>query len=429
MREVLKLFKGDIYHTPEFGKHEIVENGYIAVKNGQVLGVYKEVPKEHNMAELIDHSGKLIIPGFIDTHFHAPQFTNRGLGLDKELLPWLETYTFPEEAKYENIKYAKKAYEKVITELWRQGTTRSVLFGTIHREATELLMEMLDKSGLGAMVGKVNMDRNAPEFYHETTQESLNETRKWLENTKDRYERVKPIITPRFVPTCTPELLSGLGAMAKEFNVKIQSHLSENKGEIAWVSELEPTAKHYADVYNTHGLFGDQPTIQAHCIWNTKEELELMKEKKIMVAHSPHSNNNLSSGIAPIRKLVDMGIPVGLASDISGGHDVSIAKAIVSASQVAKLRWVYLDDSNKPLSTSEWFYIATKGGGQFFGDNIGSFEKGNEFDALIIDDSNIADINPRDVMERVERYIYVGDDRNIVERYVSGNKLDKPNFN
>lgn len=426
---MLNLYRGNIFHTPNFGEYEVFENGYIAVKDGKVIGVYKDAPKEYRIAELIDYTGKLIIPGFVDTHFHAPQFPNRGLGLDKELLPWLETYTFPEEAKYENLKYAKKAYEKVVTELWRQGTTRAILFATIHREATEMLMDMIDRSGLGAMVGKVNMDRNAPIFYSETTENSLAETRKWLENTVNKYCRVKPIITPRFVPTCTPELMEGLGKLAKEFDVKVQSHLSENKGEIAWVSELEPASKHYADVYDKYGLFGDTPTVQAHCIWNTEDELTLMKQKKVMVAHSPHSNDNLSSGIAPIRKLLDLGIPVGLATDISGGHDTSIRATIVSAAQAAKLRWVYLDHNNKPLSTSEWFYLATKGGGQFFADNIGAFEKGYEFDALIIDDSNICDINPRTIMERLERYIYIGDDRNIIERYVSGEKLKKPEFN
>lgn len=424
---MVKALRGHIFHTPKFGEHVVIEDGYVVVKQGKVVGTYKELPQEYKNAVLEDYSGKLIIPGFVDTHFHAPQFTNRGLGLDKELLPWLETYTFPEETKYVDLEYAKKAYAKVVHELWRQGSTRSILFGTIHREATELLMEMLDKSGLGAMVGKVNMDRNSPDFYIESTEESLRETRKWLENTVGKYKRVQPIITPRFVPTCGHELMQGLGELAKEFSVKVQSHLSENQGEVEWVKFLEPEAKNYADAYDKFGLFGDQPTIQAHCIWNTDEEIELMAQKKVMVAHSPHSNNNLSSGIAPIRKLLKAGVPVGLATDISGGHSASMPSVIVSAAQVGKLRWVYIDKNAEILSTPEWFYLATKGGGEFFG-NVGSFEPGYEFDALIIDDTSIACLNERTVLERLERYIYVGDDRNIVERYVAGEKVPEPKF-
>ena len=427
-----KAYKGNIFHTPVFGEHVAIENGFIVVDNGKTVGVYNELPAEHKDAELVDYSGKLIIPGFVDTHLHAPQFVNRGLGLDKELLPWLETYTFPEETKYTNIDYAKRAYEKVVHALWANGTTRSILFGTIHREGTELLMDMLDKAGLGALVGKVNMDRNSPDFYIETTEQSLAETRKWLENTVNKYERVKPIITPRFVPTCSNELMTGLGQLAKEFNVKVQSHLNENQGEVEWVSFLEPTAKSYADAYDMFGLFGDQPTIQAHCIWNKDEEVELMAKKQVMVAHSPHSNNNLSSGIAPIRKLLKAGVPVGLATDISGGHAISMPSVIVAAAQVGKLRWVYLEEDKKEgmaLSTPEWFYLATKGGAKFIGDNLGAFEPGYEFDALVIDDSRIEDLNPRSIVERVERYIYVGDDREIAERYVAGKRLPEPKFN
>ncbi|MGL4392129.1 MAG: amidohydrolase family protein [Fusobacteriaceae bacterium] len=424
---MIKVYKGDIVHAPKFGSYEIFHNGYIAVQDEKVIGAYANLPDEFKNEQLVDYSGKLIIPGFVDIHFHAPQFANRGLGLDKELLPWLETYTFPEETKYKNLDYAKKAYSRLVHELWKKGTTRVVMFGTIHREATELLMEIMDKVGIGAFVGKVNMDRNSPGFYCETTQESLDETKKFVLNTKDKYKRVKPIITPRFVPTCTPELMDGLGKMAKEYNLKVQSHLSENRGEIAWVAALHPECKNYAEVYDKYGLFGDQPTIQAHCVWNTPEEIALMAKKKVMVAHSPHSNDNLASGIAPIRKLIKAGISVGIASDISGGHNTSIPGTIVAAAQAAKLRWVYLAEESKDeiLSTPEWFHLATKAGGEFFG-KVGSFEKDYEFDALVIDDTNISDLNPRSIEERLERYIYVGDDRNIVERFVAGKLLPEP---
>ena len=216
------ILKGNIVFTPEFGKIKVLENSYVVVEGKYIKGLYKELPCEYKNESISDYTGKLIIPGFVDLHFHAPQLVNRGLGLDKELLPWLETYTFPEETKYSDLKYVKKAYEKVVYELWKNGTTRAVLFGTIHKEGTIILMELLDKAGLGAYVGKVNMDRNAPDFYVEETEESLLKTKEFIEETIDKYDLVKPIITPRFVPTCTLKLMKGLGELAKKYKVKIQ---------------------------------------------------------------------------------------------------------------------------------------------------------------------------------------------------------------
>ncbi|MBO8158978.1 guanine deaminase [Thermosyntropha sp.] len=423
----VKVYKGHIVFTPEFGKYEIIENGYIVVEGGRVKGTYQTLPAEYQNLEVMDYGDKMIIPGFVDLHFHAPQFVNRGLGLDKELLPWLETYTFPEESKYKDLEYAEKAYKKVVKELWKLGTTRSVLFATIHKDATIKLMDLLDKAGLSAYVGKVNMDRNSPDILIETTEDSLSDTEEFLKETVDRYEKVKPIITPRFVPTCSPELMKGLSQLAKKYDVPIQSHLSENRSEVAWVKELHPECPNYASVYDLFGLFGQQPTVMAHCIYLNDEEIELMAKNKVYVAHSPHSNNNLSSGISPIRKLVEAGVPVGLASDISGGHDVSIPSVIVAAAQVSKLKWVENSENGDPLSTPELFYLATKGGGSFFG-KVGSFEEGYEFDALVIDDSSLADVNPRTIEERLQRFIYIGDDRNIADRYVSGKKIEEPQF-
>ena len=150
-----------------------------------------------------------------------------------------------------------------------------------------------------------------------------------------------------------------------------------------------------------------------------------MAENGVFVAHSPDSNLNLSSGIAPIKKYLENGVNVGLASDVSGGHTISIQESMTTAAQVSKMRWLYLDQDYEALSTSEVFFIATKGGGKIFG-KVGSFEEGYEFDALIIDDSTIPDINERTLEERIERFIYIGDDRNIEERFVAGKKIEEP---
>jgi len=180
-------------------------------------------------------------------------------------------------------------------------------------------------------------------------------------------------------------------------------------------------------VYEQFGLFGQQPTIMAHCIHNDDAEIALMAQNNIYVAHCPYSNNNLASGIAPVRKFIRSHVAVGLASDIAGGHEVSIARAMVMAVQVSKLKWLESNKQDNFLTIPEAFYLATKGGGSFFG-KVGSFEEGYEFDALVIDDSALSGSSGRDytVEERLNRFIYLGDDRNIAVRYVAGRKIEQP---
>lgn len=422
----IKIYKGHVIFTKSPEKFDIIENGFIIVDNNKVKKVVSKLPEEYNDVPIKDFGNKIIIPGFVDLHLHAPQFPNAGLGLDKELLPWLEEYTFPEEAKYKDTNYAKKVYSRVVEELWKNGTTRSVIFASVHKESTALLFDLLVKAGLGAYVGKVNMDRNCPDFIREDSSDSLKDTREYLEAHVGKSELVKPIVTPRFVPTCSAEILEELGKMAKEYDVPIQSHLSENTGEVEWVKELHPEHKNYASVYDCYSLFGQKPTIMAHCIYNTEEEVGLMKNNEVYVAHCPYSNLNLSSGIMPVRHFLDNGVNVGLGSDISGGHKISIPSVMSVAAQVSKIKWLETNKELAPLTTPEVFYLGTKGGGKFFG-KVGSFEEGYEFDALVIDDSNFFG-DDLTLEERIQRFIYLGDDRNIVERYVAGNKVEKPSF-
>jgi guanine deaminase len=259
---------------------------------------------------VIDYSNLLIIPGLIDLHLHAPQFPNIGLGLDKELLPWLQTYTFPEESKYSDLEYAKKVYSKLIKELWKYGTTRCCVFATIHKDSSKLLLDLFNTSGLGAYVGKVNMDYNSPDTLIEDTDKSIEDTEDIIKEYKSKYPLVNSIITPRFVPTCSDKLLNALGDLAKKYNTPVQSHLSENRDEIKMVSDRYQNQPNYASVYNSYNLLGDTKTIIAHCIHLTKEEIDLLRDKEVYVAHCPTSNANLSSGIAPIRKLIKNNIKV-----------------------------------------------------------------------------------------------------------------------
>lgn len=419
-----KAYQGHILYTKNPDRFEIYENGAVIVEDGRVVEVLKTLPENLEALEVFDMGDRLIIPGFVDLHFHAPQFPNLGLGLDKELLPWLEDYTFPEEAKYSDLDYAESVYTRVAREIWRQGTTRIVLFSSVHKESTELLMSIFDRAGLGAYVGKVNMDRNCPDFLVETTGQSVEATKAWLEATVNLYPRVKPLITPRFVPTCTSELMRALGDLAAEYKVPVQTHISENQAEVDWVKELHPESEDYASVYEDHGLMGDK-TVLAHCVHNTDAEIEKMAKLGVFAAHCPNANYNLASGIMPVRKFLNAGVKVGLGTDVGAGHKVSIASVMSTAIQASKIAWLNSDRTLAPLSTSEAFYLGTKGGGAYFG-KVGSFEPGYEFDALIIDDHRLGVTEGRTLEERLQRFLYIGDDRDIVTRFVSGDEITEP---
>jgi guanine deaminase len=421
---MMKAYKGHILFTKEKDRFEVFENGAILVEDGKVIEVLDKLPDSIEELEVFDMGNRLIIPGFVDLHFHAPQFPNLGLGLDKELLPWLDDYTFPEEAKFADLEYAQNVYARVAREIWRQGTTRIVLFSSLHRPGTELLMSIFDRAGLGAYVGKVNMDRNTPDTLIESTDFSLEETRAWIEATQDRFPKVKPIITPRFVPTCTSDLMKGLGNLAKVYDLPVQTHISENLDEVEWVKILHPESKDYVSVYEDHGLLGPR-TILAHCVHNTDDEIAKMAALGVVAAHCPNANYNLASGIMPVRKFMNAGVKVGLGTDVGAGHKISIASVMSAAIQASKIAWLNSGKTLAPLSTAEAFYLGTKSSGAYFG-NVGSFEPGYEFDALVIDDHRLGVTEGRTLEERLQRFLYIGDDRNIIARYVSGSEIPEP---
>jgi guanine deaminase len=429
----MKVYKAHILFTKEKDRFEVYENGYVAVgDDGRVTGVAKNLDElDCEGAEIVDFGDKLLIPAMNDMHVHAPQVHNQGVAMDLELLPWLQNYTFPEESKYADVEYAERMYRRFMHTQWLFGTMRSVVFGTVHTESTRRLMQLYQEAGMGALVGKVAMNRNCPEALCEDVEDAIAGNEQLIAefpqlstlNSQLSTSLVRPIITPRFVPSCTPELLKACGELANKYQLPVQSHLSENVSEIAWVAELEPESKSYGDAYNRYGLFGQTPTIMAHCVWTEGHELELMKRNGVMVAHCPTSNFNLSSGMASIRSLLDEGVRIGLGSDISGGHDLNMFRMLVYAIQVSKMHY-QLNHDKAFLNLSEIFWIATKSAGSFFG-KVGSFEPGYEFDALVIDDSVLYPAE-YSLLHRLERFIYVGDDRQIVHRFCRGREVPEP---
>lgn len=416
------VLKGQICHSISSTSMEMVEDGYLVCQDGVSAGVYKNLPETFQHYPLVDYGNRLLIPGLVDLHIHAPQYDFRGLGMDLELLDWLNQVTFPAEAKYVDETHAETGYQIFADEMKRSATTRACIFATIHVDATEKLMEKLEATGLKTMVGKVNMDRNSPDILREKdAATSVSDTLCWLKHTKDRFKNVRPILTPRFIPSCTDELMTGLKEVQGQYDLPIQSHLSENLSEIEWVKELCPEAESYGDAYERFGMFNDK-TVMAHCVYLTEQEMKRMQENGVFIAHCPQSNTNLSSGIAPVRQFLDMGIHTGLGSDVGGGHTANLFRAMADAIQVSKLYWRLVDNTKKPLTVAEAFYLGTKGGGAFFG-QTGSFAAGDELDVLVLDDTTLPTPSQLTLSERLERLIYLADERHIMSKYVAGTQI------
>ena len=425
------ILKGDICWSSSPQTLETAENGCLLCLNGKSGGVFGEIPGQYSHLPVKDHSGKLIIPGLTDLHIHAPQFAFRALGMDMELLDWLNSHAFPEEAKYRETEYARKAYSRFVEHIKKGPNTRLCVFATIHSPGTLLLMDLLEESGLVSLVGKVSMNRNCPDFLRE--EGAANAAREWLEaffrgRKEGRYKNTYPILTPRFIPSCTDELMKELNKIQAEYKLAVQSHLSENRKEVEWVKELIPGSESYSAAYDSFGLFGGGvPTIMAHCVWLGEKEMDLLADKGVYAAHCPQSNTNLSSGISPVRRFMEKCIPIGLGSDVAGGAHTSIFRAMTDAIQVSKLRHVLSAPQEKALTLEEAFYLGTAGGGSFFAllqntdfGASGSFEKGIDFDAVIIDDSTLVSTERLGIRDRLERVVYLSDDRHIAGKYVRG---------
>ena len=416
--------KGNIIYSKNQNEINCFENSYLICQDGKSMGVFKKLDEKYKDIEVIDFGEKIICPGLVDLHIHAPQYNFRGMGMDLELLDWLNTYTFPSEAKFKDEDYAKRSYQRFVDYLKYGPNTRHVIFASIHVKSTQILMDLMEKSKMVSFVGKVNMDRNGGvDLEEKDANQSEKATLDWLESIKGKYKNTYPILTPRFIPSCTDELLEKLRKIKDEYNLPIQSHLSENLGEIEWVKELVPKAKFYGDAYNIFDLFGkNNKTVMAHCVYSNDDEQDLIKENEVFIAHCPDSNTNLTSGIAPAGKYLREGQKIGLGSDVAGGTHASIFKAMADAIKVSKLRYRLVDEKIKPLSLEEAFYMATLGGGEFFG-KVGSFEKGYEFDAIVIDDEKLLEEDKFNLKQRLERIVYLSKDEDIVSKFVRGNKI------
>ncbi|KAI5124565.1 hypothetical protein M0805_003085 [Coniferiporia weirii] len=410
------------------------------------------------LTELKD--GEFILPGFVDTHTHAPQVPNMGSGQQYELLDWLENVTFPMESRFENVDFAKTVYPGVVQRFIDSGTTTCCYYGSLHLESTKVLADVILKQGQRALVGKCNMNRNCPDYYRESsTENSLEATKRLIAYIRSlKSDLIHPVLTPRFAISCSSDLLHALGDLAMADNtLAVQTHISENKGEIAFTKELFPECASYADVYRKHGLLSER-TILAHAVHLENDELTLIKEKGAGISHCPTSNFNLRSGMAKVGEMLDRGIKVGLGTDVSGGFSPSILTVIQHASICSKMiavqsaiatppsdaRPVF---ANKQLSIATLLYLATMGGASLccMADKIGSFVPGKCFDALLVStrpetgnpaiwsvqkeylgvDNGASHYDRekarKELDELLERFLFGGDNRNILKVFVQGN--------
>ena len=398
-----QVLRGNIVQAPQLGKLDIREHGYLVLEDGAVRGVYDALPEAFASAPLTDYGDRLIMQSFADMHLHAPQYPMLGMGMDLPLLDWLNTYTFRTEARFADPDFARRTYRRLATDLITNGTTRVCMFSSLHTEATWILMEELERAGVTGFVGKVNMDRNGGVNLQETTEESIRETERWLERCGD-FAHLRPILTPRFTPSCTDELMAWLGRTAAERGLPIQSHLSENDREIEWVRELHPDCGQYWETYAKYGLWNNK-TLMAHCVWSDARERAAIRDAGVTVVHCPDSNVNVCSGVAPVRTMVEEGLKVALGTDIAGGDHLSMFDAVTSAIRASKIR--QLTDPAHPafLTVAEAWYLGTSAGQAFFGAGPG-FAVGEKLHALVLEDGDLPQPHPLTARERLERCLY-----------------------
>lgn len=399
----LTILKGTVISAPALGRLDVTEGGYLVAEDGKIAGVFPALPERYAGAAVEDCGDALILQAPADLHLHAPQYPMMGMGMDLPLLDWLNTYAFPTEARFADPGYAREVYRRLAGDLVANGTTRVCMFSSLHRQATRILMEELEKAGVTGYVGKVNMDQNGIPSLQEETAVSKRETLLWLEQSR-RFRHVKPILTPRFTPSCTDELMVFLGELAVERGLPIQSHLSENWRELQWVKELHPGCDRYWETYAKYSLWNSR-TLMAHCVWSDQQEREAMAKAGVTAVHCPDSNQNLCSGVAPVRVMLKEGMQVALGSDIAGGDHLSMFDVIAASIRASKARRILDNWGTDFLTVAEGWYLGTSAGAAFFGQRPG-FAPGNRLHAVVLEDGDLPQPHPLTAAERLERAVY-----------------------
>lgn len=401
-----------------------------------LLNAYEGKENFHRLAE-----GQYILPGFVDLHVHAPQWAQSGTALDIPLYDWLNTYTFPIESKFSDLEFAKTVYEEVVNTLLANGTTTALYFATVHKEASFMLAEICANKGQRGLVGKVVMDNpdQNPDFYRDaSTETALEDTEAFIlavkELAKTTKQGVYPVVTPRFIPSCTDDALKGLGELAAKHDTHIQSHCSESDWEHGYVQDR--FQKNDAFALNDFGLLGEK-SVMAHCNFLDDDDAHLFAETGTAVCHCPISNAYFANSVIPIAHLHAKGVEIGLGSDISGGFSPSLfdnaRQAVISSRMLedgvdTKLPASERGVPNSRITINEAFYLATAGGGEGLSLPIGRLAENYAWDAQIIDTklatAKLSIFNDEEDLHDVfQKIMYLVRPENIREVWVQGEKV------
>lgn len=392
----------------------IVRDGHVA-ECGPATALLAKLPAGTPLA---DHRGKLILPGFVDTHVHYPQ-TDIIASHGEQLLEWLEKYTFPAERRFADPAHAAEVAGFFCDELLRNGTTTAAAFATVHPASVEALFEAAQQRRMRLITGKVLMDRNCPDFLRDTAETGYADSQALIERWHNR-DRLLYAITPRFAPTSTPAQMALAGRLFREHpGVFLQSHLAENRAEVAWVAQLHPEARSYLDVYERAGQLGMR-AVFAHCLWLDDTDRLRMAERGAAMSFCPTSNLFLGSGLFDLRRARALGVRVGLGTDVGGGTSLSMLQTLNEAYKVLQL-------GGQSLSAASGFHLATLGGAHslYLDDRIGNFAPGKEADFVVLDPRATPLLARRSAAcatleERLFVLMMLGDDRAVAATYVMG---------
>ena len=406
---------------PGAARHDT--QGALVVEDGVITQVGEAgALRQGEFASVTDHGQALLLPGFIDAHAHYPQ-TAMIASWGKRLIDWLNTYTFPEKMRFGDPDYAAEIAGRYLDLLLAQGTTTVCSYCTIHPTSVTAFFEAAETRGMRVLAGKTCMDRNAPEGLRDTAQSAYDDSKALLGRWHGQ-GRASYVITPRFSPTSTPDQLSALGALwAEHPDCLMQTHLSEQTDEIAWVKSLYPQARDYLDTYEAHGLLGANG-LYGHAIHLEPREKDRLREVDAALIHCPTSNTFIGSGLFDMDGLTRAGHRVGLATDTGGGSSFSMLRSMAAAYEIAQLR-------GRALHPAELIWLATTGSARALrlDDRIGSLAPGMEADFIALDLASTTAIAQRsaranDLWEALFPTIMMGDDRAIAATYVAGRRVD-----
>ena len=400
---------------------EYLDDGLLIVKNGvvEVLGNASDLlPGLSEHTHLIDLSGKLIVPGFVDCHVHYSQ-VDIIASYGEQLLDWLDRYAFPVEQKFSDPAHAQEVAEFFADELLRNGTTTAMVFATVHPVSVDAIFKSARKRNMRLIAGKVLMDRNCPDSLCDSPTSAYEDSKSLIEKWHDD-GRLSYAITPRFAVTSSDEQLEAAGRLASEYpDVYVHTHLAENTEEVDLIARQFPSSRSYLDVYDQHHLVRDR-SIFAHCLYLDDQDRSTMAAKNASIAFCPTSNLFLGSGLFDYQAARDANIKTGIGSDVGGGTSLNQLRTLSEGYKVLHLQ-------GQSLPAFSAFYLATLGGAEALSldDKIGNFERGKEADFVVLDSAPASITRRRlastdDVAEKLFALMMLGDDRAVCATYVAG---------